>query len=141
MQHIKIRRAEYFTYAKVLVALGILPFLSNAFFSVYNPLFQDPTQRSILLIHFQTAFNLINLVGTAIASAYILNLSEKRKNCRNRFWLALGILFGLTAFLCYIIWGLLKEYKLILPENHNLLTGKKMFRDFLRRLQYEPDEG
>ncbi len=126
MTHIQISKSEYFTYTKVLIALCIVPFLSNIFTGVYNLFPHEPGIRPAFITFFIGIFNLVELIGASIASAYILNLSEKRKNCKDRFWLTMGVFFNITAFICYIIWGLSKEYQFVLEKEHKLMSVKKM---------------
>lgn len=126
MTHIKITRSEYFIYVKIVVALGILPFLFSVYFNIYNQFPHEAGVQPTFLIQCRGLAIFLHVIGIAIASAYILNLSEKRKGCKDHFWLTISIFFGITAFVCYIIWGLSKEYRFVLPKGHKLPSAKKV---------------
>lgn len=126
MNHIKIKRIEYFIYIKVLIALGIMPFIFSLFFKVYYLFPHEIGTQPTFLIHFRGVVNILEFIGIAIATAVILRKSEKRKGCNDPFWLFMGFYFGVIAFCCYIIWGLYKEYKLIVSDNDEVLTLQQM---------------
>ena len=117
---------EYFVYIKVLIALGILPFLISLFFSFYKLFSHEIGKQYAFLIYFQSVVIILEWIGVTIATAYIIRLSEKRKGCKDNFWLFMGIIFGVIAFCCYIIWGLYKEYQLIVPEDEEVLTIRQV---------------
>ena len=128
MTYIKLRRYEYFNYIKILTAFGLLSILSRVAVTIMpleiNNYFTGITTIGIIHIIITNA----NLLVQAIATAYYINLSEKRRGVKDKFWPIIGFLFGLIAFLGYVIWGVYRERQLIPVEDHTLLPFSDIFK-------------
>jgi hypothetical protein len=121
MKSIRISRSEFFLYVKIVLSLSILPFLLSIFNTFY-PLLQHGVIRSFSTFYtIQGFILLLEAIGIPIATAILIHRSEKRKGCKDHFWLVIGIIFGFYGFISYLVWNILKEFNLIIPENHQYL--------------------
>lgn len=130
MEHIKLKQSEYFLYVKIIVGVSIVPFLFDLFFGLFQERFFEHGLWSMELTYIKGAATFVQLVVCAVATAIYLHRSEKRKGCRDKFWMILG---GPIAFVGYVLWGIHKHCQLVLPEEHSLLSASKMIMEPIRR--------
>lgn len=106
----KLTKDEITKYLVVVFAIGIVKYLLPnvwAIWIIFNPGkdFFFYLDYPVLKTWGLAFYKLVTLLGIGVSTAFVINLSERRKGYPSTvFWQLTGLVFGLIGFLAYVVW-------------------------------------